>query len=257
MSDHFYDRQANPHHEVNGKSTTLAHARKNSWVPSSTTVLKVYPKPGLNFFIGNSQIDAASENPYNNNGKMTRYQWRGMIRDAAAQKGKDAAELGSLYHDTIEALINDYELPHDAGIIPADFFPAFREWWDSSGYTVLETECSFVHHLGYGGRIDLIAEDQDGVITYVDWKTQDTKEDKPVNFYDGWELQLESYARGDQDYMGADYPEYNIVSVVVSRTEPGRIESKQWHNNDRYWEVFKSCLDIWKYQKKYDSGWEE
>ena len=48
-----------------------------------------------------------------------------------------------------------------------------------------------------------------------------------------------------------------IMSVVISRTEPGRIESKVWDNQDEHWEAFLHCLGLWKYIKKYDPSWSE
>jgi hypothetical protein len=255
MGDHYYSRTGSPEYDCSG----IAEARKKKLVPSSTTVIKfAHPSPGLDFYIGNSLITAAGDNPRKKFPSLSDYEYRGMVREMAGQHARDAAALGTLYHDCIEAIVNDWGMPEGYLDLPDEFFPGFREWWDNSGLCCLETETSFASNAGYGGKIDLIAEDgPGGPVVYVDWKTQGTKPGEKARFYDSWPLQLESYARGDQAHGGYDYPEYSLLSVVISTTEPGRIETKLWDDNDAYWEQFLRCLGAWQYCKKYNSGWEE
>ena len=190
MSDHYYNRNGVERYtNENGKPTRITDARKRGWVPSSTTVLKMFRKEGLERHIQNSQMIAAAENPFDPNGKMTMWQWQGFVRELASKKGKDAAALGTIYHDAVECVLHDDIMIDEAVVIPPEFFVEFRKWWESTGLVMLETECAFAHSLGYGGKIDLIAEHADtGSIVYVDWKTQDTKPGKDVGFYDAWEL---------------------------------------------------------------------
>lgn len=257
---HFYNRRAEPRHEVNGRPSTVRDARKYGWVPSSTTILGVYPKIGLDISIQNRLMDMAAASPRDKFYGLTDHQWRGMIRELQRKDAEEAARIGTIYHAAIESMLaDDDELPEDANEIPAEFFPSFREWWKEQKLEVMDVETTFVHPLGYGGTIDCIAQDADGFVWYIDWKTQDTSPDKGFNFWHTYALQLESYARGDQEFVGADYPGYGIKSVCISRTEPGRIESKNWEDHDTYWNEFLACLTIWKSAgcKNYDPSWEE
>jgi hypothetical protein len=243
-------------HEIDGKPTTLREARKFDLVPSSTTVLHVFPKPGLENSIRWEQVLMTTQFPRKMFPDLSDWEYFQLIASKQKEKSEEAARLGTVYHDANEAILSDTELPESAGELPVEFFPAFKEWWDSTGLKPLELEQSFASSLGYGGRIDCTAVDKDGVIWYIDWKTQDTKEGKKVNYWETWPLQLESYARGEQNFLGADIPQYEIMSVVISRTEPGRIESKTWLENDRHWNAFINCLELWKYKNNYEPGWE-
>jgi hypothetical protein len=256
-SGHWYNRQGESRHEVDGKPTTLRDARKNGWVPSSTTVLQVYPKPGLENAIRWELVLMTKEFPRRMFPDLSDWDYYQLIVSKQKDKSMEAARVGTIYHHAIEALLKDEELPESSKEIPVTFFPAFKEWWNKQGLHGVELEQSFASSLGYGGRIDCIAVTEDDVHYYIDWKTQDTKEGKKVQYWETWPLQLESYARGDQNFLGTDIPNYVIMSVVVSRNEPGRIESKTWLENDRHWNAFVNCLEMWKYMKNYDPGWGE
>lgn len=252
-SSHYYNRRGEPRYTYgpDKKPTTVTQARKNGWVPSVTTILGLYPKIGLDISISNELMDLAASDPFRDGGKMSRYQWHGKQRAEQREKSMEAARIGTLYHDAIEAIIKDDGLSEEHDELSVKTLYTFREWWNDSKLEALDIEAGFASDLGYGGKIDLVAEDGMNTI-YVDWKTQRTTPGKPVNFWPTYALQLEAYARGDMNFHGVDLPSYDTMSVVISSTEPGRIESKVWDKHDEHWDAFLGCLAIWKYDKKYD-----
>lgn len=253
---HYYTKSGEPRYEYKGRPTTLAHARALGWVPSVSTVLGLYPSFGLKRALENNMMDCASDNPRHMYPDLTPAKWRAMIRERSKEHIVEAARIGTIYHEAIEAVLRDEEPPESTREIPVRFFPAFREWWSSTGLVVMELEVPFAHPLGYGGRIDCIAQDMEGVVYYIDWKTQEPKNGKS-SFYDKYPLQLEAYARGDQIHLGVDYPRYQLMSVVIQRNDPTNITTKEWEDNEFYWDQFAATLTMWKGSNNYDPSWEE
>ena len=117
-------------------------------------------------------------------------------------------------------------------------FPPFWAEFDSErGFTNAA--------LGFCGQVDMIAQRPGGGVVIIDWKTQSTYEGKPAAFYEDWALQLAGYAGGTGN-LDAD-----LMSVVISRNEPGRIDVKTWKDADRWWGGFQGLLVAWQCIKNY------
>jgi hypothetical protein len=167
------------------------------------------------------------------------------VRANADEFSRVAMELGTAHHNciegevfVIEGLAPGYTLHPD---VPPETMAAFREWYKTNGLKCIETERPFACERGYGGCIDWLGT-IDGVPFVVDWKTQKTTPGKRVNYYKTWAAQLAAYAYG----VGWHIEECQLMSVVISTTEPGRIEHKIWHDNSAWLAAFFAAFNLWK-----------
>ena len=243
MGDHWYHRDASPCYEVEGKPTTLRHARKMNLVPSPTSVLGVIHKPGLQTWKDNQLFEAARSLPDASLGE---------VKGKAGEIAAEAAEKGTGIHDSIERLIaysegrvEDYHIPDD--VMDPHAQAAFLEWYATNGCHSIWIERYIPTTYGYGGRCDWVgtmASEGEQIVT-VDWKSQSTKNGK-INWYKEWPIQLAAYA---QALELLDHP---IASVVISTTEPGLVEHKIWGSPRNFIHVWHCVFDLWKWQKGYD-----
>lgn len=90
---------------------------------------------------------------------------------------RKAADLGTIAHARIEAWLHGTTLDPsglDEALYEAAAKPEgrFREWWESEGLTLEASECQIAHPtLGYGGTIDFVARDKNGLLVLGDIKT--------------------------------------------------------------------------------------
>ena len=266
---HWYDRDGNSCHQVPDPetsdkmvNTTLKHARVLDLGPSVTSIQKVQNEPGINTWGHNKCALAGAENKHLI-GAMKEWQWLKMVRSIAFAPVEDARSAGEQYHLVAESITNNTELPDYELTIPDEFFSGFCEWWDGSGLTMVGTEVSFAHPLGYGGRMDLVAVNGDERDVFADYKSKDTegKTNSRLFFRDSMPVQLCAYMEGYRHKIAQEMMFLNkplLLSVVISRDEPGRIEYKYWPEDeyDDYWKWFMAQLTIWKIRNKYDPKWE-
>lgn len=244
---HWYDGAGNPVYTVpyadpkregEYRSTTLRDARSMKLFPSTTNVLGVVARPGLEAWKQSQMILAALTLPRLPAESLDEFATR-VVKDGQ-EEAKRAAEAGTLIHDAIETYLWGEVMP-DGALAP--FIEGFAEWWWRQD---LETECveqCFCRpDLGYGGRVDWIGNDGNRLVI-IDWKTSATKPGQRVGFYDEWAMQEASYAKG------VCRPGARLISVVVSRTEPGRIEQHEWTRTpgerERWWAAFESAKALW------------
>lgn len=246
-----------------GKETTIVDARRLGLVPSVTEVLKVAPSFGLLRWKEGKHAIAGAENAHLRD-SMTERQWLAMVRKEASQKEEEAADIGTILHDIIEAMVNNDPLPNIEFPIDnaGDFFAGFCEWWGGAFFEPIYTELPFAHPLGFGGKIDLCAVDSSGRDVILDWKTKDTigKKLRYLVYEDSNPVQLRAYLEGYKHYCAMTHNMYvndpRLINVIVSRDEPGRIEMWEWEEEefDRYWSRFTGLLQAWKAGNKYDSA---
>lgn len=261
QGSHYYTRAGEPFYEIQcagdptkTRNVTIADARKLLLVPSSTTIQKIKREPpALSSWIRSRLLSAAWDNRFSN---LEFKQWKGMVVEAASSATSDAADAGSQYHLVVESIINNLPLPDYELDIPVEFFTSFSDWWINSGLTVVATELSFANSIGYGGRIDLWAIDNDKRDVIVDWKTRNTEPGKKVEYYKSQPVQLVSYAEGIRSRLSG---QPRLLSVIISRNEPGRIESYYWPDEDytKHFDEFKRELGSWIYDNDYDPSWRE
>ena len=268
-SGHWYTRDGESAHEVpDGKdptkmrSTSLADARKLLLVPSVTTCLKVYNSFTLNRWSNGKHAQSGADLA-NLRGTMSDWEWEKMVSGKAYEKRGEAADEGTQYHLVVESIVNNVDLPDYELTIPPEFFTGFSSWWHEMKLATYQTEVSFAHPKGFGGRMDFVGYDEHGHDVFIDWKTQNTKPSRPAGFYkDSMPLQLAAYMEGYKEKVAKEkqyiyHP--RLISVVISRSEPGRIEHKEWPEDmhKTYLGLFYGAVEKWKYDNSYDPSWEE
>jgi hypothetical protein len=242
-----YVPYADPKREGETRRVTLADARKLGLYPSVTTALSIIDRPAIRAWQATQYIMAALTLPRLPDETLDAFAVR-VVEDGEAYRNQ-AADEGRDLHEAIA----DYLAGRDDYTYRGEWsahLRAFATWWAGSGYRCLAAEHAFINRdLGYGGMVDALITDKDKPerledLIICDWKTATTEPGKPVKFYDEWAIQLGGYAqRGPR-----------LVNVVISRTEPGRIELKEWTDPELQWARFHAALCLWKLLNNYYPG---
>jgi hypothetical protein len=113
---------------------------------------------------------------------------------------------------------------------------------DAFGSQPWLSEKSFGHHLGYGGKCDLMAKPINGQGTgfIVDFKTKDTDLDK-VDVYFEHEMQLAAYREG----LGLPNARCAIVFVNGTTNQVKLIEIEE-PQLQKSWECFQHLLRVYQ-----------
>lgn len=240
-STHWYTRDGEPRYTVlgaNGKirNTTLRDAKKEGLVPSVTTVMNVAAKPALTQWLQRQVLLSALTLP-RRPGEMED-EWIERIMQDSKEQGRAAADLGTDIHASIqdfyEGRMANRHGEHVRGCsdaLQAHFGP--QEW---------VCEKSFGHEDGFGGKVDLHAQN-----IVVDIKTKDFKESDKVDGYDEHLMQLSAYR------VGLNMPGARCANIFVSRSVPGLVRIVEWTEEDllRGWEMFRSLLSFWQLKNKH------
>lgn len=250
-SGHYYRRDGSPCYEVPTKDgrmrgINLAWDKKLQLVPSVTTVLKVWPKPGLVRWAQDQMVLAALT--LTRGADESDKDFLRRVRQDAFQQVDDAADIGTLVHDACEQhykgrTVPEQFAPHVAGVVAevADMFPHVNDW---------VSESYFAHPSGFGGMIDLHSPST-GIT--VDFKGKDG------DFSDGKKLAYDQYIQLAAYQKGKQLPSAPCANVFFSRTHPGATSSHVW-TADQIIEGrrdFMAALAMWIRVKNYDPSFKE
>jgi hypothetical protein len=231
-ASHWYYRDGRPAYDK-----TLREARKEPIVPSVTTILKVIGKPELDAWKQRELLAAAVSTPRTRG--QTDEAYARTIVDIYDAKQGEAAKRGTAIHDELEAWLK--------GTARAGFSTqaiAAKNMLDDHGCKAALCEQSFAHtdgSHGYGGRIDLICELDDG-LAIIDYKTQGIKLDKKGNpkhtTYDEWAMQLAAY----RQWYCKRARCYNLI--IGTNIEYTYLHEWSDEELERGWQMFRNCLDL-------------
>lgn len=218
---------------------TLRDFRKEPLLPSVTTVDREKSNFTLDAWKQEQLLMAALTLPEIPGESMDDRIKRIMID--AKEHGKLAAEKGDIFHSLMERKlkgedpdISEYDNWITEGIRKAS------EWMEMEQATSEYIEQSFACvEYGYACRIDW-SGGLGGYRTLVDFKTQGTKPGKKINKYDSWERQLAANAMAMPNKID------RWINIIVSTTEPGRIEIVEHKDDDirQAWLVFYHLLQV-------------
>ncbi len=261
-SSHFYqciDGVWTPCYEVprkDGKGMkpfTLREARTSNppAVPSVTHILSVINKPGIEAWKQSELIWSAltiSRKPTESDEDFVR-----RVVEEAEQRSTHAKEFGSQVHAAAEAFFANQ--PIDESVKP--YLEQFIAWAKDNIETVIASEliCG-CPECGYAGRLDLACCLKNVGFAVIDLKSQKIRRDKeglkqPVFYSDTWPLQLAAYAHTFCLHSSAQVIP-SIVSVIIDSSEPGPVYVKRWDDYQDYFDMFKHCIELWKFTKEYD-----
>ena len=243
-SGHWYTQEGEPMYTIigaNGKerNTTLRDAKKESLVPSVTTILGMIAKPSLENWKINQALNSALTLERQEGESFDSFAYR--CKQDSKKIGLDAAAKGTKIHYQIEKGF--------LGERKTKPYKVIKKWLDKTFPNEdWIAEDSFCAESGYGGKIDLYSKS--GI--FVDFKTKDNLKGKDPSklVYDEHGMQLSAYAQG----CGFDNVER--VSIFVDRADTGLIACHVWDKDThaRHLAMFNSILDYWKLVKNYDSS---
>lgn len=266
-SSHWYYKNGKPCYEVENKSkpgytrpTTLKDARKYGLLPSVTSILSMVSKPALEAWKIEQAIISTLTLPRIKDESEELYLKR--IVEDYRSIAKNAAELGTAVHKCIEAYhreMQDGKPSVNAAVFAFSYSESlavklvpimigYDKWARENVRKVLESEKSFAAD-GYAGKTDMLFSTvKIGRDVLPDFKTQGTKPGKKVSVYPEMGLQLAAYANG-LDLLG----KVKLWNVIISTTEPGRIEVVDWtETGQQEYEAFEHLFKVWCHVKKYD-----
>lgn len=149
------------------------------------------------------------------------------------EASNEAADVGTLVHDCIEADIHGRPLPD----IPTDklervrsALAAWDSWKDGRRIEIVATEMPYVsEQFRFGGTIDAIAREQDGRLSLLDWKSSNA-------VYSDYLLQLAAYKE-----LWDENNEEKITGgfhLVRFSKEHGDMEHRYWPELADAWTMF-------------------
>ena len=252
---HWYTATGKPRHTIQKsdgtgeRNTTLRDAKKYRLIPSVTTLLGMFAKPGLDRWKQDQLLRIAYDHP-----KLTGESFEGFADRCLVmheQPVEEAADFGTRIHDAIEKYFEG--VPVDQDLVEY-VNPAFR-WKQENQLTFIEREKILVNmEHGFAGTVDIVGNGAEGQKFIVDWKTRKTKPKVKITSYDFQVHQIAAYAA---TYWGEDQVEQMQVhgaNCYISSTEPGRFEVIKYSPEELRdaWRVFKGVCRIWRSLKGYD-----
>jgi hypothetical protein len=241
---HWYTKDGTPAYTTVGKTgeraTTLRDARKLGLLPSVTTINGMLSKAGLDTWKQQQVLLAALTLPRSEG--ESEQEWLARVMQDSKATGREAAERGTAIHAVIEAYFDQVYMPEKPLYLDAIDL-ALK---DAFGSQLWLSEKSFGHHLGYGGKCDLMANPVNGKGNgfVVDFKTKDTNLDK-VDVYFEHEMQLAAYREG----LGVPAARCAIVFVngTTNQVKLIEIEEQKLQNG---WECFQHLLRVYQIKNR-------
>jgi hypothetical protein len=231
---HWYTKDGSPAYTTIGKTgeraTTLRDARKLGLLPSVTTINGMLSKAGLDTWKQQQVLLAALTLP--RLATESEQEWLARVMQDSKATGREAAERGTAIHAVIEAYFEQVYMPEKPpylNTIDVELEKAF-------GSQLWLSERSFGHHLGFGGKCDLMAKS--GFV--VDFKTKDTDLDK-VDVYFEHEMQLAAYREG----LSVPTARCAIVFVNGTTNQVKLIEIEE-DRLQKGWECFQHLLRVYQ-----------
>ena len=235
-SSHWYTKTGESAYQVEAKNgemraTTLRDARKLDLVPSVTTILGVAAKPALNTWLQTQVLLSALTLPREPN--EPEKDWLERVMADSKVQGKQAAERGTAIHGVIESYYEQVYMPE----WPQYVRNVDQVLNDHFGNQLWLSEKSFAHELGYGGKIDLSAQN-----LVVDFKTKETDLAK-VEPYHEHEMQLAAYCVG----LGYELEKCRAAIVFVNGTT-NEVKLCEIHPDSlkSAWECFTHLLAFYR-----------
>lgn len=239
----WYDRDGSPQYEVIGRSTgrprpvTIADARKNGWLPSVTTILKVLHKQALVDWLCEQSALAVLTAPKLDGEALDAFVHRVLHTERQQdQEAQRARDLGTEIHGGMESALRGEAYPIHLQVYIEPAMAALKPF----GY-IQATEAIVVGD-GYAGKMDAKFRNG-GCVTILDFKTAKTLPKK--GSWDEHRLQLSAYAEATDDAT-------QTANLYISTVEPGKVHldvHESWAPT--FTNGFKPLLAVWQWLNDY------
>lgn len=212
---------------------TVKDGRELGLFPSVTTIIATLAKPGLVQWQLGHMLRAALTLPRIDGESEDDYAAR-VIQDYEAYPA-EARDTGSAIHAAISSWLRGGNFRAEPEIWPV--MESWLLWYKAQEFAHEATERAVIDlEHGYAGTLDWVGT-WNGKRTYIDFKTVDKE---PV-FYPEWPIQIAAYAKAD-----GHIEDSQLVSVAISRNQPGVIGVKVWKDNLTHWGRFHALLNYWR-----------
>src|SRR5512139_3030523 len=153
---HWYSKDGKPAYETIGKDglprkTTLRDARKHGHGPGVSDIIKCASAEALENWKHDRLLETAASNP-----KLPGEDLEGYCKRVKAARREEAAkvpDLGTAIHGAIERHLQDKQFDLEFGEHVDGALAALSSW--CGGLANIESERSFFHPLGFGGKVDI------------------------------------------------------------------------------------------------------
>jgi len=238
------------------RPTNIKDAKALGLLPSVSAYTKMLAAPGLERWKMAKVAETCFANPPHPGEDMDGY-IRNML-EKSKEDGKGAADLGTLIHASIEALLKGNEYEDVVNYADGQHFwlsdmvePAFAKI-EELGLVIKSAETVLVNESeGYAGTTDVVHTSHLGR-GILDWKSKRTKKDEPIYPSETHPMQIAAYFVAAFDDSQFDDP--YCMNVYISTTEPGRVDVVRY-DRDTLVEAYKDflCLTrLWRSQNNYD-----
>ena len=251
LSSHWYSRDGAPAHRVPKKdgtprATNITDARKLGLLPSVTNVLGILSKPQLEKW-KMRQVALATLRVQPKSAEEPPEYYAERVIDEAFQQVEDAADLGTRIHAALEHGLAGESFPEEMDVY---VHPVFQ-WKAAKRIEFTEPELVVVNSdAGFAGKCDVFFGYGKGGKGILDFKTKKTEMGKMPDAYPEQGMQLAAYAA---THYGVDaLPDVLAANVVISTTEPGRMEIVKHENLSQLYECFIHACEVWQFLKGYD-----
>jgi len=258
---HWYSKDAQPQHFINGRASTLRDARKNNWLPSVTEIINTLDKPALTSWKVRMAVETAQTLPYKENEGTTSYHTR--VTKQAFSESLGARDKGLEIHAEIEKFWKN--------ILPIN----------EIGWGVVNAICDYCHcekftpeqivvGNGYAGKVDLhndefvidyktkdITDEQwDKHLEYQTWLLDDNATKKctpPKLAYPEMAMQLSAYAIALGRTFSKSSLDRRLINVFVDREISGRVIIHEWTHEESEiaYQKFECLVKYWQLSKNY------
>lgn len=255
MSVHYYKRDGTPAFTQPNKSkpgevrdTTLTDAKKQGLLPSVSAYLSMLAQPGLVDWQISEAVRAAAACPLAPGEDVEEY--IDAIRLKASQQVRDASDLGSRIHASIESFFKHGKV-EDVTLLP--YIDPVLDKLNALGISPTDSERVLVNNeYGYAGTTDLLFE-LNGKKGVLDFKSKRTKPGEKVFKSKTHRMQIAAYwvaaygAEVDESATG--------FNIYISTTEQGRVDVVEYDGKQLAdaWQAFKATLALYRFDKEYDA----
>lgn len=218
------------------------------YVPGCTTVVGMLNRDWLQRWYANCAADAALELYA---ARKMKGATREQIAAAAGEKRDAAADVGTRVHAYAEKHVKGEPI---AWIDPdiMDKVDAFRRWWDGSGWHLRLSEAPTIRPpsqdqpYGWGGTLDLLCFDENGLTTLADIKTGTSIGRQAI-------LQLAGLGMASRIAPGLDalraYPMPDIARNVILHVTNKGVRPIEVKIGAPERMAFLACLDLYYWTK--------
>lgn len=253
---HWYDLDGTPRYEVQKadksglRSTTLADARKNNWVPSVTTILKVLHKEQLVRWMIEQAVLAVLTAPRKEGEPQDAFVKRVLQEEQQQdQEASIARDKGKEIHSALESYFSGEPVPPEMEVYARPVIDKMLEFGQRVSSEVILVGDD------YAGMTDII---QDCPEWWRIWDFKSTKKLPEPNKGGAWSehrLQLSAYAKAFQNKLkraGEKLKPILVGNIYISTVNPGEFvicEHEDWEGT--YEHGFAPIVRYWQWINRY------